>query len=106
MTITGDDLPQFQPGCVCDLTLAMTSQVSHALTPFWKHAPLPQIPGGLSSHCPCTISSAVWRLKQGLDPAFLPPSIAKFYSDDKDLHERTYLPSSSRITDIWKWVFR
>jgi hypothetical protein len=88
MTIPDDGLPRFQPGCVCNMTLAVSNHLSHALTPFWTHAAPPESAADLGSYCPCSIRDAAWRLKQGFSPSFLPPSCSIFYHLDEQLASR------------------
>ncbi|KAF1911021.1 hypothetical protein BDU57DRAFT_409954, partial [Ampelomyces quisqualis] len=85
MTIPGDDLPRFQPGCVCNMTLAVTNQVLHALTPYWKHDAPPKSSAEVSSYCPCSVGRAAWRLRQGLSNKFLPPPLMDFYRATNEL---------------------
>lgn len=99
MTIPGDDLPHFQPGCVCNMTLAVSNQISHALTPFWAHDGPPKTPDELSTYCPCSLSSAAWRLKQGFSSSFLPPQLPMFYNQDEELALR-WDPGSWYL---WRW---
>lgn len=88
MTIPGDDLPHFQPGCVCTMTLALSNQLSHALTPYPYHDPIPANATDLASYCPCSIAAAAWRLKQGYSAEFLPPLVWEFYGTADDLKRR------------------
>jgi hypothetical protein len=93
MTIPGDDLPHFKPRCVCTMTLAASNQFWHAVTPFTAHAGSPRTSADISTHCPCSFSSAILRLKKGFSDEFLPPPLPQFYEEDDELAKRRDLGS-------------
>ncbi|KAF2005348.1 hypothetical protein P154DRAFT_412953, partial [Amniculicola lignicola CBS 123094] len=76
----GDHLPWFQPGCVCNVSLAVSNLLEASVTPFWKQAPPPQTDESLKDYCPCSITRGIRRLWLGYTS--LPPPISKYYGDE------------------------
>jgi hypothetical protein len=58
LMIEGDDLTRFKPSCICTVARAVSDQISHAVTPYWKHASTPATADDLAGYCPCSLRDA------------------------------------------------
>ncbi|KAF2123741.1 hypothetical protein P153DRAFT_252033, partial [Dothidotthia symphoricarpi CBS 119687] len=75
MTLPGDQLPFFQPGCVCNISRALSSAATHAITPAWRQTPVRD----LADYCPCSVYQAFGRLWRALTTDSLPPPLTDYY---------------------------